>query len=104
MRPGLGLHFLYLFSGPRDQADGFAAALRELGATCDDRDVANGSGEDLADDEVWQDVRDGLKTGRYHGKFGTPPSRTFTAPRALRDVEGPGTPAAHQNHHRPSGP
>jgi len=94
-----GLRFLHLFSGPINRIDGFAAAIRAMGAECVEYDILMGEAGNLLDDEVWQGIAEELRNGRYDGKLGGPPCDSFSGarsggvrdsgPRRLRGPEGP---------------
>ena len=89
--PGKGLHFLYLFAGPRTDPGSLHAELNALGATLDRYDTTINKDMDLCDDTVWLPIRKAIVAGHYHGAILAPPCTSFSCARRRdgKDDHGP---------------
>lgn len=74
---------LYLFSGPRRDADGFGTFCKANGIICDYVDIEYDESMDLADQQVWDELEARLQ--QYDGYLMSPPCSTFTAARKADD-------------------
>lgn len=92
-----GKRILHLFSGPSERSDGLAAELAARGWSCDEYDIVNGPLQDLAADQVWEEVMKKIEDGLYQAMLAGPPCNTFTnarkendnGPKPLRSAQGP---------------
>ena len=83
-KPQRTLNVLYLFAGQRRKSDvrqflESRSAEHQIGLNLQERDLLlHGSEDDLADDAVWDTVRESIKSGTWDVLVLTPPCNTYS--------------------------